>query len=415
LDRNQFLQTRWIKYPTARHNNSLKGRLLRRNAAWILVFENQNHELQSPLLLEEFRSDKTPIDELLCEGDWVEILSPSESDGGGCGGGTVIRLLSPCLTTWKDQSSQHKQALPFKKFIFEVEKWFYQNSFSGVLTPSLVDNPGTEPFLDLFSVDLKQGSLYKKKYLPTSPELHLKKALALGYPKIFEIRPCFRNNESSEWHQPEFIMCEWYRSFASLEKLQEDILALITHFDPQWSTSTVVKKSMAELFSDYLDFTLTPNTSEKDLLQLCTGFKLTPPPDCDFDDLFYFLYVEKIEKHLHKYPLLFITDYPPSQAALARINTNGWGDRFEFYINGIEIANAFHELNDPKIQRLRAEEDLLKKQKLGKEIPPLDEDFFHFLEMGMPPSSGVALGVDRLYMSLHKVSDIKDLRLFPIF
>ena len=99
---------------------------------------------------------------------------------------------------------------------------------------------------------------------------------------------------------------------------------------------------------------------------------------------------------------------------MARLKSDGWGDRFEFYINGVEIANAFCELNNPVEQRARAQDDLEKKKTYGRVPVPLDEDFFFHLEQGMPPASGIALGVDRLFMVLKGYSEIKEFRLFPL-
>ncbi|MBO9668848.1 MAG: EF-P lysine aminoacylase GenX, partial [Bdellovibrio sp.] len=99
--------------------------------------------------------------------------------------------------------------------------------------------------------------------------------------------------------------------------------------------------------------------------------------------------------------------------ALARLTEDGWGDRFEAYWKGLELANAFHELNDPKIQKLRSEEDLQKKAEAGKEMISLDQEFFECLEAGMPPSGGIALGVERLFMALTGVRKIRELSVFP--
>ncbi len=126
----------------------------------------------------------------------------------------------------------------------------------------------------------------------------------------------------------------------------------------------------------------------------------------------FLIFMEKIESQLPQDELIFVEKYPPYQAALARLTEDGWGDRFEVYWKGLELANAFHELNDPSIQRRRSEEDLQKKKDLHKEAVSLDEEFFQCLEAGMPPSGGIALGVERLFMALFDIKTIKDLRVF---
>ena len=124
--------------------------------------------------------------------------------------------------------------------------------------------------------------------------------------------------------------------------------------------------------------------------------------------------MERIESQLPPDDLVFVEKYPPYQAALARLTEDGWGDRFEVYWRGLELANAFHELNDPIIQRLRANNDLKKKKELGKDLVDLDEEFFQCLEAGMPPSGGIALGVERLYMAFKNISQLSDVRIFPL-
>ena len=119
--------------------------------------------------------------------------------------------------------------------------------------------------------------------------------------------------------------------------------------------------------------------------------------------------MEKIENKWPQDRLVFVEKYPPYQAALARIDKDGWAERFEVYWKGLELANAFHELNNPKIQRERANDDLEKKKQLGKKSVTLDEEFFQSLEYGMPPSAGIALGVERLYMALKNVKSIDSL------
>ena len=130
--------------------------------------------------------------------------------------------------------------------------------------------------------------------------------------------------------------------------------------------------------------------------------------------LFSLLFLEKIEQQIPTDQLTFLKNYPPSQAALARLTTEGWGDRFEMYWKGMELANAYHELNNPKIQRERSNEDLQKRQHLGRPAVDLDEQFFQSLESGAPPSAGIALGLERLFMALTDRKSLAEIRLFPM-
>ncbi|MGZ5279762.1 MAG: amino acid--tRNA ligase-related protein, partial [Pseudobdellovibrionaceae bacterium] len=314
-------------------------------------------------------------------------------------------LLAPALKEPRLLSSNAEIQRRWFDFLFQVRSFFAGKGFQEAQTPSLVRCPGTEPFLDVFSV----GSFY----LPTSPEIHLKKMLAGGYEKIFEIRPCFRKGEISERHQPEFWMLEWYRSFVDLEQIIQDSLHLIQYLGGE--VSGFQRKTMAQLFQEKLNFELTPKTSIQDLKILAEQIGLGDAVR-DFqiwDDVFYLIFIEKIEPFLDSEHPLIVEKYPPSQAALARLTPDGWGERFELYWKGFEIANAFHELNDPEIQRSRTAQDLALKKALEKEVPPLDEEFFDALLSGLPPSGGIALGLERLFMCLNKVTDIKTLRVFP--
>ena len=123
----------------------------------------------------------------------------------------------------------------------------------------------------------------------------------------------------------------------------------------------------------------------------------------------------KIEPQLAKYDApIVLWHFPPSQAALARLTKDGWADRFELYWRGLEIANAFHELNDVDEQIKRFKADQKKKAELRKPVVPIDEEFIAALEWGMPPAAGIALGMERLFMALMGISDIKDVRPFPM-
>lgn len=346
---------------------------------------------------------------VLMEGDWVEVFSEQETNGVVKEG---FQLLSPNLLDKGTHEWRRESVAQWMSFVRSVREFFNREGFQELQTPTLVPCPGTEPFLFSYSTVQKIGSTSKDLYLPTSPELHLKKAIARGWDPIFEIRPCFRNNELSPQHQPEFYMLEWYRPFSTMEQIQADIKKLAEFLDPSLKSVEWVSRTMQELFLELFDFHLTPKTSVIELESLAKRLALDIPLNQSFDDVFFYIYVEKIEPYLKKFEFLILKNYPPSQAALARLTEEGWGDRFEFYIRGMEIANAFNELNDPIIQRQRSKEDLDKKRDSGFPAISLDEDFFKHLEGGMPPSCGIALGVERLFMALSGYQDIKDFRLF---
>lgn len=139
-----------------------------------------------------------------------------------------------------------------------------------------------------------------------------------------------------------------------------------------------------------------------------------PSKNLDWNDLYHLIWVSKIEPTLPQSPFL-LCDYPTSQAALARINAHGWADRFEFYWQGYEIANAFHELNDPNEQRTRFERDQKKRIAYGRTPLEIDEQFMTALKHGLPPSGGIALGLDRLFMAFMGIKKISEARAFTFY
>lgn len=343
--------------------------------------------------------------QFLIEGDVVAVKSATE-----------LVLLAPQKASLPNRKYNADVLDQWNHYLENLRGFFREQSFIEVRTPSLVTCPGTEPSLDVFSTELKIGSRKEKLFLPTSPELHLKKALALGAEKIFEVAPCFRNGEITERHQPEFLMLEWYRAYDTLKTIKNDVVELVQYLAKQMKMSpprNVLSFSVAELFKIHCDFTLTPQTSKDELKALAEKLHVDVRSAESIDDYFFLIFMEKIESQLHGDDMVFVEKYPPYQAALARLTPDGWGDRFEVYWKGLELANAFHELNDPQVQRLRSAEDLQKKAEAGKELIQLDTEFFQCLDAGMPPSGGIALGVERLFMALMGQGQIADLFVFP--
>lgn len=343
--------------------------------------------------------------EFLHEGDLVAVISETE-----------ILLLAPQQRPLPNRTYRPELFANWNRYLALIREFFTEQEFLEIHTPSLVACPGTEPTLDVFSTELQIGSKKRKLFLPTSPELHLKKTLALGADRIFELANCFRNGEITERHQPEFVMLEWYRSYSNLAAIKVDVVHLIRYLAEKFSVQgprQVLHYSVAELFKKYCNFDLTPQTTAEQLRDLANRLKVDVHSADSIDDLFFLIFMEKIESRLEGQDLIFVEKYPPYQAALARLTDDGWGDRFEVYWRGYELANAFHELNHPEVQRLRSQEDLHKKRIMQKEEIALDQEFFDCLDAGMPPSGGIALGVERLFMCLFGITDISELKLFP--
>lgn len=301
-------------------------------------------------------------------------------------------------------------------FLREIREFFLARDFIEAQTPTLVPSPGTEPFLDPFSTERFLGSHTETLYLPTSPEFHLKQLLARGWTKIFELKTCFRNGEMSAHHQPEFLMLEWYRAYSNLAHVARDVdelfqkLALVFARPIARLKQTTISELFAAAFNG---FALRPSTTREELADLASRHGVIVDASDSFDDVFFRLFLEKIEHSLGQDGPLLVSNYPPSQAALSRLGAHGFAERFEIYWQGLELANAFHELNDPIENEKRFAIDALTKQQLGKTAVPRDENLVRALKAGLPPSGGIALGVDRLFMALFEISEIEETRAFP--
>jgi lysyl-tRNA synthetase class 2 len=405
--RDNFLSHTWPKYPPLPQQPGLQwGRLA--SGCTILVRTGQ----QIVIAIETLEwSDVTGTDvrplEILMDGDIIAIWQEDSVHH--------VQLLVPCRGTAVAMTTTLHTSQQWHIFVRAVREYFHQQNFLETPTPTLVTSPGSEPFLDPFVTELTLGSVRRRYFLPFSPEFHLKKLLTLGWESVFEIRSCFRNNELGPTHQPEFWMAEWYRAGSDLRHIQTDVEHLI-HAAAQAlempSPPPLQFTTMAELFYQTFDFHLTPQTTRDELRNLAESQHIAYAADDSWDDLFFRLFLEKIERGLGFTGPLVVSDYPPSQAALARLNERGWADRCEVYWRGLELANGFHELNDPDEQERRFNEELRLR---GERTPiALDPEFLQALHYGLPPSAGIALGLERFFMALTGLTHLEQVRLFPV-
>jgi lysyl-tRNA synthetase class 2 len=276
-----------------------------------------------------------------------------------------------------------------------IRLFFIHEGYFEVETPYRIPAPAPESHID--AVASGSWSLH------TSPELCMKRLLAAGYEKIFQICHCWREGERGSQHTPEFTLLEWYRANSDYLGLMEDCEALI-----QYVASTLSLSETLRYHGQTIE--LSPpweRISVDDAFQRYAHIRMKKAlAEHRFDEIM----VEKIEPHLGRSKPTFLYDYPAERAALARLKKEDstLAERFELYIGGLELANAFSELIDAEEQRRRFLSEQAYRRSLSKPLYSLPEKFLKELET-MPPTAGIALGVDRLVMVMldaHTIDDV---------
>ena len=321
--------------------------------------------------------------------------------------------------------SQKKENLKVRgRIIKAIRRYFDDLSFDEVETPILQVSPVMDAHIHAFRTELKGVDLNVKStpYLHTSPEFAMKKLMVTGMSKIYQICHVFRNAEGSKRHVPEFTMIEWYRTEADYTDIMEDCVGLLRSCakavnikeykykehvcDPfkEWE-----RLSVNDAFIKYASINLESFLDDKNGLKVAVeALDLHTADDDAWDDLFFRVMDEKIEPFLGMGVPTILYDYPASMASLSRRKGSNpsFAERFELYVCGIELANAFSELTDAKEQLARFKEEMDYKEKFYGERYPIDHEFIAALEHGLPESGGIALGIDRLIMLATGAEDI---------
>jgi lysyl-tRNA synthetase class 2 len=302
--------------------------------------------------------------------------------------------------------------LPFlrrrARLVQAVRAFFDARGYVEVETPYAVTAPGEEVHLAAFRTE--QVSPYGERralWLHTSPELAMKRLLVGGAGPIFQIARVWRNGEGSDRHAAEFSMLEWYRPGASMASLMDETEALLRAVLPPVVTSGGVatdlssfeRLTVADAFLRYVGADVLATADDAPALAAAAGETLRPGET--WEDLFFRLLLARIEPVIGRASPTLLTHWPAAQAALARRDPADprVAERFELFVCGMELANAFVELTDAAEQRARFEADRARRHALnGAPDWDLDEDFLAALAHGMPPSAGIAMGFDRLAM-----------------
>jgi len=305
------------------------------------------------------------------------------------------------------------------KLLATLRAFFAAREVMEVETPQACRAGVTAPYLDNFTTHYTgplapEGLLL---YLQTSPEYAMKRLLAAGSGCIYQLAKAFRNGEAGRWHNPEFTMLEWYRVGFTHHELMDEVDALVQQ---TLKTNPTKRMSYGGTFEYYLD--IDPHHASVAELKKHAEQTGLPYPqsmsDHNKDEWLQLLMTHLIEPQLgFDNTPVFIDDFPASQASLAqvrKVNDYAVGERFELYVNGVELANGFHELTDASEQRQRFLADNAQRQQMGLPAVVIDEDLLAALASGLPACAGVALGFDRLFMLQQGFDDIAKAISFPL-
>jgi elongation factor P--(R)-beta-lysine ligase len=331
-----------------------------------------------------------------------------------------------------------------------IRDFFLKEGFHEVETPLLVEHPGTEPYLEVFETELRKADGKRQPaYLLTSPEYAMKKLIVAGMHNIFQICKSFRNGEGeSGRHNPEFTILEWYRSPGDYTDIMNDCEGLLQHiagYVLRWKqareekigegkgdtpsslmlnyhgktydlTSPWERISVAEAFEKYVGVSADVLLDEEKLKAAAQAKGYQVDDSTTWEQVYNQLLLNEIEPKLGQSGPTILYDYPASQAALSKPKTGDrrFAERFEFFLGGLELGNAFSELTNAQEQERRFTQELAERAALGKAKYELDHDYIDALRVGLPPTGGIAVGVDRLVMLFADTTDLRDVTFFPV-
>ncbi len=354
------------------------------------------------------------------------------------------------MSSWSDLKNNLRLRKIYEQrieIVKSIREFFWSRGFVETETPIAVRYASQEPYLNPLPITIHDTiSASHPMYLRTSPEYALKKLLAAGFGKIFELAKCFRDYESFGGnHNTEFTMLEWYRAPASRSTAQPfgSVAPISSAGKPGVELSEIMadteelfkfvgkrlgvkilrfkdckidiletwdRMSMTEAWQKYAGLNLDNNLTIEQLNDSAHLKGYATDKNDGYEDIFFKIFLNEIEPKLGLTRPVFIYDYPAQMSSLSRLSTHDprYAERFELYVGGLEIANAFGELTDAVEQKTRLEKDRLLREKLGKEVWPVDEDFIACLRSGLPSAGGIALGVDRMVVLFTGAKDINE-------
>jgi len=270
------------------------------------------------------------------------------------------------------------------KMLAELRAFFAKRNVLEVETPALSQAANTDPYIESFALDSGQ------RFLHTSPEYAMKRLLAAGSGDIYQICQVFRDNEQGAQNFNEFTMLEYYRLGFDIHQLMDDVVQLLTTLGVQGRVS---KLSYAQAFFEYGDIDIL--NTDFDALKIIAKKQGLSTEFEWIEDLQILLFTHLIEPKLENLPLCFIYDYPAMQSALAKVEDRV-SQRFELYMNGVEVANGYDELRHASEYRQIFEQETAKRATLKKHTSSLNKDYLTAIQSSLPECAGVAIGINRL-------------------
>lgn len=313
------------------------------------------------------------------------------------------------------QPSASLAALQQRALLYsKIRDFFARHTVLEVETPLLSHYGVTDAYIDNIPAHCQFGAKVETAYLQTSPEYAMKRLLANEVGSIYQICKAFRSDEHGQLHNPEFTMLEWYRPGFDHHALMQEMDTFLQFTSAQkpaeFSTYEAIFLRHLNINPHFCDLSECLALIEKNNINLTIDAR-----NIDKDTALQLLMNNLIEPHLGLTAPIFIYDFPSTQAALAKISVekNYVAERFEVYIKGIEIANGFNELTDAKEQIKRFQQDQSHRMQRGSPYREIDPRLIAALEHGLPPSAGVALGIDRLLMVIMQEKKIDAVLAFP--
>ena len=305
------------------------------------------------------------------------------------------------------------------RLLAAVRQFFVDHGYWECETPILSRDIVVDANLDPF--ELHDGG--ERWFLQTSPEAHMKRLLAAGATAIFQVSRVFRRGEIGPLHNPEFTMIEWYRvgddHFVQMDFTERLVRAVFQTVGRELASATFERLTYDEAFGRYAGTTVLELPTDA-LIELAQSRRLAVPDSLspvDRDGWLNVLLAELVEPHLGRDGPQFLYDYPASQAALAVVREESGrppvAERFELYLSGVELCNGYHELTDADVFAARTEEELAARRDFGVSDLPGAPHLEAALRHGLPQSSGVALGFDRLAMLALNMSNVQEVTAFP--